>query len=183
MSRLNESQGPALPDRAAPPKGGAQRELAGKVDAFFARAHARHGDDMQCSTGCSDCCHVRLTVTGAEAEAIRVELARWPAERRAALAANARDGAPDRCAALAPSGRCLIYDVRPIVCRSHGAPIRLREGSLPVVQSCHRNFTRTTPDPDCILDQETLSALTLMVDRASGGDGTRVDLASVLGTE
>jgi len=73
--------------------------------------------------------------------------------------------------------------VRPVVCRSHGAPIRLREGSLPVVRSCHRNFTRTTPDSDCVLDQETLSALTFAVDRAEGGDGARVDLASVLGSE
>lgn len=126
---------------------------------------------------------MRLTVTGAEAQAIRTELAGWPAERRAELADNARAAAPDRCSALGPSGRCLIYEVRPIVCRSHGAPIRLREGSLPVVQSCHRNFTHTTPDPDCILDQETLSALTLLVDRDAGGDGTRVDLASVLGSE
>jgi Fe-S-cluster containining protein len=94
----------------------------------------------------------------------------------------------DRCAALDPGGRCLIYAARPVVCRSHGAPIRMRERSLPVVQSCHRNFTHTTPDADCILDQETLSALVLAVDRAEAiataipSDGTRIDLATLLGT-
>jgi Fe-S-cluster containining protein len=155
-------------------------ELAAKVDAFFARAYARHGDDMQCGSGCSDCCHVRLTVTGVEACAIRDEVAGWDAPRREALAANARAGAADRCAALDPGGRCLIYAARPVVCRSHGAPIRLREGSLPVIQSCHRNFTRVAPDADCVLDQTTLSALVLAVDRDDGGDGSRVDLASLL---
>ena len=163
-------------------------ELTTKVEAFFARVEARHGDDMQCTTGCSDCCHVRLSVTSVEADAIRTELARWPGARRAALAAHARAAPADRCAALDAGGRCQIYAVRPVVCRSHGAPIRMREASLPVVQACHRNFTRTTPDADCILDQETLSALVLAVDHAAHGPGgpgdrPRIDLATLLQAE
>jgi uncharacterized protein len=154
-------------------------EVQAKVDAFFARVSERHGDDMQCMTGCSDCCHVRLTVTQIEADAIQGELASWTDERRAQLVANAAAAPPDRCTALDPAGRCLIYAARPITCRSHGAPIRMREGSLPVVQSCFRNFTHTTPDPDCVIDQETLSALTLAVDRFAGHNGERVDLATL----
>ncbi|CAN5801622.1 hypothetical protein BH11MYX2_BH11MYX2_08140 [soil metagenome] len=155
-------------------------ELQGKVDAFFARAEARHGDDMQCTTGCSDCCHVRLTVTTVEAAAIWEHLqALAPAEREA-LATAAEQAAPDRCTALGPDGRCRIYAVRPIVCRSHGAPIRMRRDSLPVIESCFRNFTQTSPDADCVLDQETLSTTTLAVDREIGGDGERVDLGAIL---
>ena len=157
-------------------------ELNAKIDAFFTRVETRHGDDMACRTGCSDCCHTRLTVTGVEAAAIRGEVESWPDHRRAALAANVAAGPLDRCAALDPAGRCLIYAARPVVCRSHGAPIRMRIDSLPVVQSCYRNFTETTPDPDCVIDQETLSTLSLAVDRAEGGDGTRIDLATLLGT-
>ena len=55
--------------------------------------------------------------------------------------------------------------------------------SLPVIQSCFRNFTKVTPDPDCVLDQETLSALVLAVDqaeRAEGDDRNRIDLATLL---
>ena len=157
-------------------------ELNAKIDAFFIRVEGRHGDDMQCGTGCSDCCHARLTVTGVEGAAIRAELATWPDPRRRALATNVAAGPLDRCAALDPGGRCLIYAARPVVCRSHGAPIRMRIDSLPVVQSCYRNFTHTAPDPDCVIDQETLSTLSLAVDRAEGGDGTRIDLATLLGT-
>jgi uncharacterized protein len=159
-------------------------ELASKVDAFFARAQARHADDMRCGSGCSHCCHVRLSITGVEAAAIRDELSTWPDDRRASLASNARAAAADRCAALDGDGRCLIYAARPIVCRSHGAPIRLRDArSLPIVQACPDNFTRRGPaaaDADCIIDQETLSALVLAVDRAAGHDGSRVDLADLL---
>src|SRR4051812_36611006 len=103
-------------------------ELQAKVDAFFARVESRHGDDMQCRTGCSDCCRVRLSVTGVEAAAIRAEVAAWPAEQRRALAAL--PDLADRCRALDDAGRCAIYAARPVVCRSHGAPIRIREGGL-----------------------------------------------------
>lgn len=150
-----------------------------KIDAFFTRVESRHGADMQCQSGCADCCHVRLTITRVEAAAIRAEVATWPPPRRAALA---DDPDPDRCAALDAAGRCRIYAARPVVCRSHGVPIRLRRDSLPVIEACHRNFTQTTPDADCVLDQTTLSAMVLAVDRAAGGDGTRVDLADLLAT-
>ena len=158
-------------------------ELAHKVDAFFARVAARHGADMQCATGCSDCCHVRLTITAVEAAAIRAHVAAWPPEQRRNLADQ---GPPDRCAGLDAAGRCRIYPARPLVCRSHGVPIRLR-GALPVVQACHRNFTQTTPDPDCVLDQATLSATLYAVERSemgggvgSGDPGRRIDLAALL---
>lgn len=156
------------------------RELQGKVDAFFDRAAARHGDDMQCARGCSDCCHTRLTVTTVEAYAIWEHLQGVSQEQRETIAAAAAAQSEDRCSALGPDGRCRIYDVRPIVCRSHGAPIRMRRDSLPVIESCFRNFTHTTPDADCVLDQETLSAMTLVVDREIGGNGDRVDLVAVL---
>jgi uncharacterized protein len=160
-------------------------ELTAKVDGFFARVEGRHGGDMQCATGCSDCCHVRLTVTSAEAAQIRTLLGAMAPARRAELVPNGAH--PDRCAALSAAGRCQIYEARPFVCRTHGAPIRMTPVSLPVIaspavsiESCFRNFTSTTPDPDCVLDQTTLSALTLAVDRAEGGDGSRIDLAELL---
>ena len=146
-------------------------ELTAKIDGFFARVEARHGDDMRCQTGCSDCCHVRLSITEVEATDIRTSLATRRIDP---------NQAPDRCAALDDRGRCQIYDARPVVCRSHGVPIRLREDSLPVVRNCFRNFTHTEPAADCVLDQETLSTLVLAVDRAAGNDGSRIDLAALL---
>lgn len=156
------------------------RELTRKVDGFFDRVAARHGTDMQCHTGCADCCGVRLTITAVEAAAIRAHAAAMDPAARARLATEAD---ATRCAALDAAGRCKIYDARPLVCRSHGVPIRLTRRGLPVVQSCHRNFRTTTPDADCVLDQTTLSATLLAIDAAEAADqrpGSRVDLASLL---
>lgn len=154
------------------------RALADKVDGFFARVEARHGDQMQCASGCSDCCHARLTVTPVERAAIEAELATWDAERRAALHAHADRPDDGICAALV-DGRCAIYQARPMVCRSHGAPIRIRTR----VEVCHRNFADhpERADADCILDQTTLSAMVLAVNRAVNADPEdRTDLAALI---
>jgi Fe-S-cluster containining protein len=126
------------------------RRLRDKVDAFFVRVQARHGADMECRSGCHDCCHQRLSVSPVEAEPIRAALAALPSDVRARIADRAARGID--CAAL-EDGRCLIYADRPLVCRSHGLPIRL-DGR---VEHCLKNFTANSPDPDCILDQNLLS--------------------------
>lgn len=153
--------------------------LTAKVDGFFARVSERHGDQMQCGSGCADCCHTRLTVTPVEAQAIVDHVGALAPDARAELAALVRrpvDAANVRCAALGDDDRCRIYAARPIVCRSHGAPIKLGA----TVTACHRNFTARGPaaaDPDCVIDQTTLSALVLAV---NGGGSERTDLAELL---
>jgi Fe-S-cluster containining protein len=170
------------------------RELTAKIDGFFARVQARHPAEMQCGTGCADCCHTRLSVTGVEAAAVAALVATLSSDERvelAALAGRRPDPADPRCAALGDDDRCRIYAARPVVCRSHGAPIRLGRA----ISACPRNFTARGPaaaDADCVLDQTTLSALVLAVDQEhrraqSGpggpggpGDGGREDLAALL---
>jgi len=168
------------------------RELAAKVDAFFARVASRHAADLRCAPGCDRCCHARLTVTTVEADAIAELVATLPDAERGllrALAERAPDPVAPRCAALDDAGRCRIYAARPIVCRSHGVPIRMRSPrGLPVVDACALNFTAHGPaaaDPDCVLDQTTLSATLLAIDRAHAEatgrpPGARHDLAEVL---
>jgi Fe-S-cluster containining protein len=170
------------------------RELTAKVDAFFARVIARHAADMRCGSGCDACCRTRLTITGVEAEAMRAHVASMPAAARARLAEIARrpfDPSDMRCAALEDDGRCLVYDGRPVVCRSHGAPIRLygeAEGRrLPMIDACPKNFTAgpARADADCILDQETLSATLIAVDNEDADArgrtrGERVSLDALL---
>jgi len=168
------------------------RELTAKVDAFFARVQERHGADMQCGSGCDACCRTRLTITGVEAAAVAEHVAAMAPAARARLAEVARrpyDPADMRCAALDDDGRCLIYEGRPLVCRSHGVPIRFPgPGTVPVVDACPKNFTARGPtaaDADCILDQTTLSAALLAVDAEDADKdgrprGDRVSLGQLL---
>ena len=167
------------------------RQLVAKVDGFFVRVRDRHGEQMRCGEGCSACCRTRLTITGIEAEAIGDWARdRSEAERRTLAAAGraAIGGGADRCVALDQDDRCRIYPARPLVCRSHGVPVRLRgERSLPVITSCELNFTDGGPgraDPDCVLDQELVSTTLGLLERtraeAAGTAMVRRDLAEVL---
>ena len=151
------------------------RQLTEKVDGFFARVASRESAAMQCGSGCSDCCQYGLSTTVAEAEAVADVVAAMTDEQRLVLAHNmahrqaevTADAADTRCVALSEAGRCLIYAGRPIVCRSHGVPVRmLNERSLPVVSACYRNFVDREPATiasDCVLDQTTLSATLLAI--------------------
>lgn len=167
-------------------------ELWAKIDEFFERVGARYPGALTCGPGCADCCRRELTVTSVEAARIAHLLASMPASQREAIAARADRGEP--CAALDEEGRCSVYAARPLVCRSHGLPLRFEEPSasgrrsLPVLDVCPLNFKGrdlAEIDPACVLDQRTLSVMLGAIDalhaRASGGiEGARVGLRDLL---
>lgn len=160
------------------------RQLAEKVDGFFDRVASREAADMQCASGCSDCCQYGLSATVAEAEAVADVVAAMSDAERVALQHNietrqqAAAASDARCVALDANGRCMIYAGRPTVCRSHGVPVRLLdERSLPVISACYRNFVGRSPESfaaDCVLDQTTLSA-TLLAINAGATDRFALD--------
>jgi hypothetical protein len=174
------------------------RELFAKVDDFFARAHAQLGAEMACAAGCSDCCKKRFSVTALEAEAVAAAVAALPEAVAAAMAARAR-GAGEACPALEADGRCAVYAARPLICRTHGLPLRFGPapvaGSrhLPVAQkpdepaldACPKNFVGrdlATLPREHVLDQVTLSTILGALDAAWAREhgrpaGERVELA------
>jgi len=154
-----------------------------KVDAAVAAAFALAADAVACARGCHSCCAPGLTVLPVEAEAIARHLEHHDVRGR--VMAHA-----DRCAFLDSDGACSIYDARPILCRTHGLPLRMtaheeRRGLriLEDVSVCELNFRERQPRPDEVLDAERVLALLFTVDRrfrALAGlddDGARVPLA------
>lgn len=165
------------------------RELAARVDAFFLRVEARHGAAMECRSGCHDCCLPGLSCTGVEARALREALLALPPEAQARLRARAAGPPGDRCVLLDEEGRCSVYEARPMICRSHGVPVRVKDRrGLPLIDACPRNFREggpgALPPPD-VLDQETLSTMLLALDALDAREqgrvaGERVTLRSLL---
>lgn len=172
-------------------------ELARKVDAFFARVVGAYGGEMRCAAGCAECCAHHLTVSVVEAAAIAREIASFGAGDRARLKVRAESlrDADGPCPALEPDGRCGIYDARPLVCRSHGAPLRVPAGgALPVlgqgpgsgdesrVACCHLNFTGQAleeVDPSCVLDLVNMAATLAVVNARATGDGQSAALRRI----
>lgn len=152
------------------------RELWAKIERFGRVVEARHGDEMPCRKGCHACCVEGLTVTRVEAEAIVEAVATLGEEARALLRRNLEAPRGEGCVALDDDGACLVYEGRPLVCRTHGLPLRLKQArGLPVLDACNLCFTRTplsSLDRSLVLDQTTLSTILFAIDAAaSDADG------------
>jgi uncharacterized protein len=163
------------------------RACLAKVDAKVAEVQDRRAADLACRAGCADCCAAGLEVLPVEAYAIEAHLA----AQEPALP-EPREG---RCAFLDEDGLCAVYAARPLLCRSHGLPIRMPgnggRGQLPVLDedtwACGLNFVDRGPEPEDVLCGTTLMALLSTVDarfrdRAGLPAGTdRVSLSSIAG--
>ena len=165
------------------------RALVQKVDAAVSGATKRADDQVTCRAGCSSCCVDGLSVLPVEAFAI--------AAHTAVHGLTKSRGAHDACVFLDGDGRCVVYAARPLLCRTHGLPLRTTAASpaasskpgsarglriVDDVSVCSLNFTGRPPNADEVLDADLLLKLLVTVDRrfrvraALGDDDSRVAL-------
>jgi len=150
------------------------RKILDRADAFFGEVMTRLPEQLECRRGCTMCCHGLFEIGTADVSLIADGIRGLdPAVRRSvadrarhlveSLAQpNLRECSPDEkeafftrsedipCPALDETGTCLIYEHRPIVCRTFGLP--LREGASYLGQECELNFRTAT------LEQKEASA-------------------------
>jgi uncharacterized protein len=163
------------------------RAARAKIDAAAAAVFARRASDIACKRGCSSCCVEGLSVLPVEAYAIAAHLEEHGLSARPAPP-------PGGCAFLDEGGACTIYEARPVLCRTHGLPLRMakeRESQRPLkvlddVEVCALNFLDRAFAPEDVLEAERLTALLLVVDQrfreAAGlaGEPGRVLLSELL---
>lgn len=71
---------------------------------------------------------------------------------------------PDGECPLLDAGLCLLYPVRPIICRTHGLPVLVRSEQGTAVDCCPLNFTSgRKPDSKHILDIEQVNTTLVTV--------------------
>ncbi|MFH2008840.1 MAG: YkgJ family cysteine cluster protein [bacterium] len=137
-------------------------DLVAKVDDFWSRARRAQPDHFRCRDGCDDCCRQQLTVFPVEATAIRAFLRVLDPGLRRTLAERAGgiDPTPPSCVFLTER-HCAIYPVRPLICRSHGLPVRV-DGRL---DWCPLNFTHGEPVDASVLELDRINTMLALVDR------------------
>ncbi|OQA61691.1 MAG: Flagellin N-methylase [bacterium ADurb.Bin270] len=94
--------------------------LLEKADSFFSKVFNENPSKMNCSEGCSKCCVDGITLLRIERDRIISHL-----KNRDEMPVKSKTGG---CAFLSSEGRCKIYEVRPLVCRTWGIPIIYSEG-------------------------------------------------------
>jgi Fe-S-cluster containining protein len=157
------------------------RDLSARIEEKFAEIQARYPSDFACAAGCHSCCKPELTVGMLEAENIREFLTARP-EVAAAMLKNekANPFRGKRCSFLTQAGRCGIYEARPFVCRSHGAPLQYKEGSgedaLRLRDVCPLNFTDKNIGElpaDAVLNLDTLNTLLAVLSKQAFGKNSK----------
>jgi Fe-S-cluster containining protein len=138
------------------------RRTLDRADAFFAGVAASQPQNLQCGRGCSLCCYGLFEIGSADVPVIADGLAALHPTRRNKIIRRAREivessrhpnlresaraekeaffdrTASVPCPNLDEAGSCMIYDSRPLVCRTFGLP--LRDGRTYIGDICELNF-------------------------------------------
>lgn len=136
------------------------RSLLAKVDDLCRGIEDRLGEAITCHAGCSSCC-LAISVFPVEAVAMIEAADRLPAEQLRQLKAHLAAWSPEdeRCPLLAGE-QCLLYEARPIICRTHGLPILLQEGEERRIDVCPLNCQGIDHLPgEAVVDLERLNTL------------------------
>jgi Fe-S-cluster containining protein len=117
------------------------RQLLSKIDQKFSEILERNSAQMKCGAGCHSCCVPNLSVFAIEKENL-VELIRaTPGLEQKLRTLAAQDPfSGQRCKFLEADGKCAVYEARPLVCRSHGAPLFSKQDDKTLLDVCPLNF-------------------------------------------
>lgn len=98
------------------------RQLIARVDALCNSIAASLGEQITCSSGCSSCC-TSITIFPVEAAAMREAVESLPEQQAEEIYRHVAKHADNERCPLLFHHRCLLYDARPVICRTHGLPI------------------------------------------------------------
>ena len=113
-------------------------ELMREVDEAVPALEGLHREHLRCGPGCSSCCTLSA-VLPLEAAALRLAIAGVDGKVKKLI----RAPRPGEFCPLLVDCRCVIYQSRPLICRTHGLPIAYvdYERQTIDVSVCPLNFT------------------------------------------
>lgn len=167
------------------------RDLVARVDELCRRILMEYGETVFCREGCDGCCR-HISLFAVEAVALAGALSALPARQGARIRKMARTASGAAACPLLENGRCLLYEARPIICRTHGFPLLAdREGEREI-DFCPKNFRGITSFPaEAVLNLDLLNTTLAAINAvfiASRGDCTppdqeRISIAEALQLE
>lgn len=123
---------------------------------------------MKCKEGCSKCCFTDISIFKVESERIKdwfnsqdIEVQN---ELKVLWATKNESGA---CTFLY-GDRCTIYEARPVICRTQGAPLFL--ASENALDYCPLNFESGDPPKEDWLNLERLNTMLALAAKTTGLD-------------
>src|SRR5437867_1675494 len=150
------------------------KAILNRADAFFRSVMQSQPQNLQCGRGCSLCCYGLFEIGAADIPLLAEGLSQLHPMRRRKIVRraaeivaqsrhpNLREATPLEkdeffsrtasvaCPNLNASGECMVYEYRPLICRTFGLP--LRQGDRYLGDVCDLNFNEAS-------DQQRLEAL------------------------
>lgn len=160
------------------------RLLLARVEAHAQQVSTRI--PLHCQRGCTACCYVRLSVSRVEADFItshhprRPDAPAFPTKIDAHPLFDQLRG-PEPCVFLGASGDCSIYEMRPLICRSHGLPIQ-QDGARDICP-LNEEGSEAAPALNLELLNTTLAAIDAHYCKQTGRPIDRVPLESISSTD
>lgn len=140
--------------------------LQENASGFFEKISHKYSDQMKCKEGCSKCCYTDISIYKVESERIKEWFDSESVEGQKELQNIwAKSNEPGACAFLY-NDKCTIYEARPVICRTQGAPLFL--ASENVLDYCPLNFESGDPEKIDWLNLERLNTMLSLAAQTSG---------------
>jgi len=118
---------------------------------------------IACAAGCSGCC-AAITIFPVEAAALRETLDSLTEAEASVIRRHVEEHAGEEDCPLLSNDRCLLYEARPIICRTHGLPILFTEDGNQRLDCCPLNLTKGESLPgSAIIDLDRLNTVLVAV--------------------
>ncbi len=159
------------------------RQLLAKLDQKFTEIQQRNLSKMKCGQGCHSCCVPNLTTFEIERENLNELIQSIPGLEKKLRDLEARDPfLGKRCRFLESDGNCAVYEARPLVCRSHGAPLfSKRDDGASLRDVCPLNFEdiKNLSDlaSDDFINLDLLNTLLAAINKELDPSGARTPLS------
>ncbi len=138
-------------------------DLLKRVDAHIQQVGKDYSDKIVCKKGCDSCCRF-LNLFPVEAFALSAAFIEMDKSHRNLVMAGLEkksSGCP-----LLIRRQCLLYEARPIICRTHGYPFYFEKNGENMVDYCPKNFKGMTSFPkEALFDLEQLNTLLAAINK------------------
>lgn len=139
------------------------RNLIARVDSLVCGIEEQLKESLTCHAGCSSCC-LAITIFPVEAAALNAALDCLSPEESAAIRKQVSENADGERCPLLLNDRCLLYESRPVICRTHGLPITFKENDNQQFDCCPLNQLESESLPgSAVIDLDRLNTLLVAV--------------------